>query len=286
MSSPRPAAASFQMEEVRTQLERIVQSRTFGGSEQLKRLLELVVNRSLEGQTALLKEYTLGLDVFQRPPDYDPKLDPIVRVQARRLRSKLEEYYSNEGARDSLLIEIPKGAYVPVFQARRGAAPARRRLFAVFAGVAGVVIVSLAVWAALRGATPAGPARSVAVLPLQMFTEDGAHSHIADQATEVLTTALAKSGRLRVVSRTTASRFRETRATLPEIARELGVRWVVEGGVGLESGRAYVKLRLVDSTSDRKAWADVFDCPLSEIVASSIHAADRIESAIIPRLRP
>lgn len=159
-------------------------------------------------------------------------------------------------------------------------APARRRVFAAFGGAAGVVIVSIALWAASRGATPADPARSVAVLPLQMFTEAGAHSHIADQATEVLTTALAKSGGLRVVSRTTAGRLRETKAALPEIARELGVRWVVEGS------RAYIKLRLVDSTSDRKAWADVFDCPLNGLVASSIHAADRIESAIVPRLRP
>src|SRR6476660_7107985 len=83
-----------------------------------------VVERTLNGRPELLKEYNLGLEVFQRPPDYDPKIDPIVRVQARRLRSKLDEYYASEGAEASFLTQIPKGAYVPVFEARKPSSPA------------------------------------------------------------------------------------------------------------------------------------------------------------------
>src|SRR6266852_8508812 len=98
-------------------------SQALGGSDQLKRLLRLVVERTLNGRPELLKEYNLGLEVFQRPPDYDPKIDPIVRVQARRLRSKLDEYYASEGADASVVIHIPKGAYTPVFEARKSAMP-------------------------------------------------------------------------------------------------------------------------------------------------------------------
>jgi hypothetical protein len=105
-------------DEVRAQLERVLASRTLAGSDQLKRLLRLSVERSLSGRSELLKEYNLGLEVFHRPPDYDPKIDPIVRVQARRLRAKLDEYYAAEGSQDSLVIQIPKGAYVPVFEHR------------------------------------------------------------------------------------------------------------------------------------------------------------------------
>src|SRR6267378_2115749 len=111
-------------EEVQRQLDRILASRTLAGSDQLKRLLRLTVERTINGQSDLLKEYNLGLEVFQRPPDYDPKVDPIVRVQARRLRSKLDEYYASEGADVSLVIRIPKGSYVPVFEARKSAASA------------------------------------------------------------------------------------------------------------------------------------------------------------------
>src|SRR5258707_10987472 len=127
-------------DEVRAELERILCRPAVGGSDQLKRLLRLVVERTLNGRPELLKEYNLGLEVFQRPPDYDPKVDPIVRVQARRLRSKLDEYYASEGADASLVIHIPKGAYVPVFEARESAAPApdikpaRQRVWLAAAG--------------------------------------------------------------------------------------------------------------------------------------------------------
>jgi adenylate cyclase len=71
-----------------------------------------------------------------------------------------------------------------------------------------------------------------------------------------------------------------TTASLPHIARELGVRWIVEGGVGLQGERAYIKLRLVDSATDRKVWADVLDCELSELVQANSLMADRIAAAV------
>lgn len=298
MSEPLQADASPPPDEVRAELERILCSHAIGGSDQLKRLLRLVVERTLNGRPELLKEYNLGLEVFQRPPDYDPKIDPIVRVQARRLRSKLDEYYASEGAYDSLVIQIPKGAYVSVFEARKSAAPApdikpvpdikpmRQRWWLAAAGVA--VLLSILVVARMARDNVAAPAeirRSIAVLPLQMFTEGGSRGHIANQIAEVLTTELAKNKQLRVLSRTTASKYRETTLSLPEIARALGVRWVVEGGVGLEGSRAYVKLRAIDSLTDRKIWADVFDCDLSELVAVNARAADSIAAAIVTELR-
>lgn len=292
MSDPRGADASAPADEVRAQIERILCSQTLSGSDQLKRFLRLVVERTLNGQPELLKEYNLGLEVFQRPPDYDPKVDPIVRVQARRLRSKLVEYYAGEGAHDPVVIQIPKGAYVPVFDARNAAAPAqdtksrRHRVWLAGAGI-GVLAVILAVaWLTRDGvAVPADAYRSIAVLPLQMFTESGSRGHIASQIAEVLTTELAKNTQLRVLSRTTATKYRETSSSLPEIARALGVRWVVEGGVGVQGNRVYVKLRAVDSRTDRKVWADVFDCDLSELVAVNARAADRIAAAIVLELR-
>jgi TolB-like protein len=292
MSEPRQGDASPPPDEVRAELERILCSQALGGSDQLKRLLRLVVERTLDGRPELLKEYNLGLEVFQRPPDYDPKIDPIVRVQARRLRSKLDEYYASEGSDASFVIHIPKGAYVPVFEARKSAAPApdikptRKRVWLATAVVAVLLCILVAAWVAKnKVAVPADIHRSVAVLPLQMFTEGGSRGRIANQIAEVLTTELAKSKQLRVLSRTTASKYRETTSSLPEIARSLGVRWVVEGGVGLEGSRAYVKLRAVDSFTDRKVWADVFDCDVSELVAVNARAADSIAAAIVAELR-
>ena len=96
---------------------------------------------------------------------------------------------------------------------------------------------------------------------------------------------MAKNKQLRVLSRTTASKYRETTSSLPEIARALGVRWVVEGGVGVQGSRVYVRLRAIDALTDRKVWADVFDCDSSELVAVNARAADSIAVAIEVELR-
>jgi len=88
-----------------------------------------------------------------------------------------------------------------------------------------------------------------------------------------------------VVSRTTASQYRETRLSLPEIARRLRVRWIVEGGVGVEGDHSYVKLRLEDATTDRKVWADVFDFGPSQLVPVSSRAAAVIAGVVGDQIR-
>src|SRR5438552_3222704 len=90
----------------------------------MARFLRFAVNHVLEGRADDLKEYVVGLEVFDRSPDYDPRVDPIVRVEARRLRSKLKAYYEAEGAADHILIEFLSGGYAPQIRDRRLAPPA------------------------------------------------------------------------------------------------------------------------------------------------------------------
>ena len=106
--------------EATTALERILASSTFSPSAGLSKLLRYLVDEALAGRIDRLKEYTLGVEVFGRGERFDPKTDTIVRVQARRLRAKLDEYYEHAGAGDELEIAVPKGAYVPEFRQRAG----------------------------------------------------------------------------------------------------------------------------------------------------------------------
>jgi hypothetical protein len=106
--------------EVRNALDRIVHSRTMAPSKRLIEFLAFVVETTLQGQAYQLKETTIGVAVFGRVPDYDPKVDAVVRNQAWRLRSKLREYYATEGSADPLVITVPKGQYAPVFIERNG----------------------------------------------------------------------------------------------------------------------------------------------------------------------
>jgi len=102
-------------EEILASVERIVTSDGFTGSAQLVRFLRYVVESCLGGQAGLLKESSIGVAVFNRGGGYDPKTDPIVRVEARRLRARLAAYYETAGATDNIRISLPKGGYAPAF---------------------------------------------------------------------------------------------------------------------------------------------------------------------------
>lgn len=105
-------------EEIRSAVADILHSRTMSGCHRLTQLLEFVVASTLRGEASHLKETTIGVYVFGRSPDYDPKVDTIVRSQAWRLRSKLRKYYASEGANAHIVVDIPTGHYVPVFHVR------------------------------------------------------------------------------------------------------------------------------------------------------------------------
>ena len=109
------------LDEERRQLERILHSATFRSAPGLQRFLEHVVTKTIQGLSDEIKEYEIAAEVLGRPSDYDPRLDTTVRVQAHRLREKLEEYYAHEGAGDEVIIALPKGHYVPQFQRREKA---------------------------------------------------------------------------------------------------------------------------------------------------------------------
>ena len=113
-------------ERVRAQLERILASAPFADAERARRFLCLVVARALEGRDGEIKEFVIGVEALGRNTSFDPKSDPIVRVEAGRLRERLRSFYEGEGEADSVLISLPKGRYVPEFSERRlSAAPKR-----------------------------------------------------------------------------------------------------------------------------------------------------------------
>jgi hypothetical protein len=115
-SQPRNGAAS--PPDIRSALERIRNSHTVGASKRLIQLLDFVVEAALKGEEHDLKETMIGVCVYGRAPNYDPKADTVVRNQAWRLRAKLRDYYASEGSNDPVLIDIPKGHYAPVFLLR------------------------------------------------------------------------------------------------------------------------------------------------------------------------
>jgi Tol biopolymer transport system component len=149
---------------VRAELERILASTVFSRSQHLRRFLAFVVEQRLAGQGESLKESVLAHELYGKGTDFDGGTDPVVRVDARRLRDKLREYY--EGRSDPVVISLPKGSYVPVFEATAAPQPTppvpnhRRSRITVgaLAVIAAVIVVALA-WQVLRPVAP----------PVQLF---------------------------------------------------------------------------------------------------------------------
>src|SRR6185295_18809043 len=165
---------------VRRELDRILSSRGFAQSKRLTDSLEFVVERHLDGKDDELKETLIAIEVFGRKADYDPKQDSIVRTEAGRLRSKLIEYYAGEGQNDSVVIELPKGRYTPVFRITDQATADRKRTFRSRWSRVGLVPLSLAIavigyWRISHKSSPV----DIAVLPLKNLSPDAANEYFA-----------------------------------------------------------------------------------------------------------
>ena len=111
-----PADPGPSAEAIRQQLAKLLTSPQLVNSPNLCNFLQYVVEKTLAGEAATIKGYTVATQVLGRRADFDPNLDPIVRIQAGRLRRALEQYYQGQGQKDPVIIDMPRGAYVPVFR--------------------------------------------------------------------------------------------------------------------------------------------------------------------------
>lgn len=141
------------------QLEKVLASDAFRSAGRSSRLLRFLVEHAVNGQADRLKEYTIGADALERGESFDPRIDSIARVEVSRLRTRLERYYASEGRGDGLIIFLPKGTYVPVFEPRSDAGvsqvPDRRTLKYALGGTALALLIAAALWVPWRVSQPA-----------------------------------------------------------------------------------------------------------------------------------
>ncbi len=138
-SNKRGADVQPSHAEIQAALERVVASHHFSKSPQLANFLTFVINETLAGRGERIKAYNIAADALGRAANFDPQSDPIVRVEAGRLRRALAYYYADDGCDDPVVIDLPRGHYLPVFKANKARAGSTTRLRALRFRVTGLL---------------------------------------------------------------------------------------------------------------------------------------------------
>ena len=251
---------------IREQLVRILSSGPFHQSQRRQRFLEYLVNETLSGRGERLKAYNVALEVFDRPETFDPAIDPLVRIEAARLRDKLREYYAGDGQRDPIHIDLPKGTYTPQIEFRQAAARdprSDRRTDPVQERVA------------LMDERP-----SLVVLPFVNMSADRAHDYLSDGITENIITGLSRFRDLSVIASHSTFAYKGKALKIQDVASELGVRFVLEGSVQKSSDRVRITAQLIDAITGAHLWAERFDRDVEDIAT----VLDEVTEIIVARL--
>ncbi len=243
-----PVAAKCSEQAVKEHLERVLASQSFEQADRLKRFLAFVVGETLAGRGDQLKEFLIGTEVFDKESSFDPRTDPIVRVQARRLRSRLEKYYAEEGQRDAVHIELPKGGYAPLFKQTEAAGP-RRSVAAAFVS------------------------RNTVATPFADHTERGDQDYFCRGVTDEIIHALSKLGHVRLVA---WDRSRIERPTLREPAEPADAALVVTGGVRKSGARLRVTVHIIDAASGCFLWTESLDRNSDDALSIQEEIAQRV----------
>lgn len=260
-------------------LKSVLENPVFARQDRLSRFLRFVVERHLQGRDDELKESVIATEIFGRRPDYNPKTDAIVRTEARRLRALLNEYYLGDGRRDALIIDLPKGGYVPVF---RNQAPSSRPVPSRPKWLRPAVVVALVAaacaWWLLKSRQAPIP---IAVLPLINLSEEAANDYFTDGLTSEIIRNLSIVDGLAVRSQTSSFTFKGKPRNVGDAGKQLAVEYILEGSVLRAGQQLRINAQLVRVRDDFPVWSCRYDRELTDIFAIQ----DEISRGIVNSLR-
>ena len=251
-------------ESIQAQLKRILNSAKFRGSNRQKEFLKFIVNETLAGRASRLKGYTIAVEVFGRKENFNPQVDPIVRVEAGRLRRALEHYYFTAGKNDPVLIEIPKGGYVPTFEKVQSQPPD--------------VSVSNYGWKCIEDFQ--GP--SIAIIPLLNLTGTNEQDYFVDGLTEELTAELTRYQEFQVIASQSAMRFKGREVDPQKIGRELCVQFLLTGNIRKDSKTIKVAIKLLETSTGAQIWGKSYkrDLKADDLINLQEEITARIVAAV------
>ncbi len=243
-SSCREPTFHLPVDKIQAHLEKILDSKTFCNTRRLQTLLKYLVLNTLEGRADEVNEYRIAFEVFKRENSFDPSIDPIVRVEISRLRLKLQAYIANEASDDRIEFEIPRGHYrlkireLPYHNDGNNAASCQEK-----------------------------KEMSIAVLPLFNLAAEEEHVLFNHGLMEELLMMLTVEPCFRVAARTSVCQFKNFKGDIRDIARHLGVNFLLEGSIRHTGRRLRVNMRLINSISGLAQRIGTYEREMSDVLA-------------------
>lgn len=285
-----PQGSPPSADDVHAELERLCASPELDVPARARKFLRYIVEETLAGRADRIKAYTVGIEVFGRDQSFDAQSDPVVRIEAGRLRRALDRYYLTAGLSAPVSISIPKGGYVPHFERRiisttapsapdagpsaAAASPNEGlvvapaawrwpRWLGAGAAMLAVALASFALWRALlpdvaTSTIPAPTVPTLIVMPFSNLGELPEGKIYADGLSEEVVSQLARFRELTILGQET-SRSIPPGADAARIRRELGVRYVLEGSVRTATNHVRVTGRLLDAETGAVLWSQTYD---------------------------
>lgn len=232
-------------EKIREQLRRILASKAFRQVDRLQGFLSFIVEEMLAARGDKLKEFLIGVEVFGKESSFDPRMDPLVRVQARRLRARLVRYYREEGQNDEIVIDLPKGGYEPVFQ-RRETSSMKRTVSAA--------LVSR---------------NTILVRPFDDDSSSRDLAYFCNGLKQEIIHALSGMENVRVAAS-------EQVQDSSDPSGQMNVAMIVMGSVRKSRDTLRITSSLIDSTSNCYLWSEVIDRSLQDELRVQEEVAQRI----------
>jgi TolB-like protein/tetratricopeptide (TPR) repeat protein len=283
--------------EVAAALDLILASDVFSKVERPRRFLRHLVEASLRGQQNLLKESLLGIEIFGREPSWNPRIDPIVRQEAARLRKRLARYY--ETASPEVRIHLAVGTYVPVFDRAAGetaelkiADPGtsledvpevghkpKRYLWIALAVVLLLTGGAAGTWRYLR-ASSTGSRPSIVVLPFTDLSTDQANEYLASAVTGEITDELGRLNSLKVIARSSAQAFKSGGPDVRNVGRQLDVSYVLQGSVERSADAIRISAHLERASDGFRVWYQTYDRQAKDLSAIQLELAESVARAL------
>ena len=253
-------------EAVRAELARLLDDPVFTRSPRLSQFLGFLVEEELAGRGARINGTQVAIEVYGRDETFDPSIDPVVRVEARRLRRALENYYANEGADNAVRIEIPKGGYRPVFIQTDSTGDPHEQDAGDITGQ-------------LENLPDPVDAPVIAILPFRNLGVGKDHEYFAEGFAGSLADALSRFDILQVIAPQSSARYLGRRVDVRIAGRELGARFILTGKVRISDNKLRLNVALSNVLDGAELWGEKFD---RELQATELfHLEDELVQSVV-----